>query len=120
MVGVDISEKLLQMARDYEVSSPLGIEYIHDDAGRLSKLPDSSFDGVVCHWSLVTGHWSLVTGHWSLVTGQHSRFGILPSSRGSHPTFPRLVRILHASPMLSTARFRLTTRSRRESRAPAT
>ncbi len=53
VVGVDISEKLLEIARGYETESPLGVQYVHDDAARLSKLADSDFDGVVCNWSLV-------------------------------------------------------------------
>ena len=53
VLGVDISEKLLRIARGYEIASPLSVDYVHDDAGKLSKLSDSDFDGVVCNWSLV-------------------------------------------------------------------
>jgi len=53
VVGVDISKKLIDMARGYETESALGVEYAHDDAGQLSKLADSDFDGVVCNYLLV-------------------------------------------------------------------
>ena len=53
VVGVDISEKLLQIAERDELADPLGIEYLNDDASELSKLADSNFDGVVCNWSLL-------------------------------------------------------------------
>ena len=53
VVGVDISQKLLQIAELEEAAKPLGIEYLNDDACELSKLPDNDFDGVICNWSLL-------------------------------------------------------------------
>ena len=53
VVGVDISEKLLQIAERDEATDPLGIEYVNDDASELSGLADGAFDGVVCNWSLL-------------------------------------------------------------------
>jgi len=53
VVGVDISERLLEIARRDEEEESLGITYVQDDAQRLGRLSDHSFDGVVCTWSLV-------------------------------------------------------------------
>ena len=53
VVGVDISERLLEFAKKDEEAEPLGIRYIQDDAQHLDTLPDQSFDGVVCTWSLI-------------------------------------------------------------------
>ena len=47
VVGVDISERLLEIARREEESEPSGITYVRDDAHHLTGLPDQSFDGVV-------------------------------------------------------------------------
>jgi ubiquinone/menaquinone biosynthesis C-methylase UbiE len=49
MTGVDISLKLLEIARGYEQRAPLGIEYIQDDAQVLTALGDAQFDGTVCN-----------------------------------------------------------------------
>lgn len=53
VVGVDISGKLLDLARRYEREEPLGISYLIDDARILGGLPDAGFDGVVCNMSLM-------------------------------------------------------------------
>ena len=53
VVGTDISDRLLQIAKREEEAEPLGIAYVRDDAQRLAKLSDHSFDGVVCTWSLL-------------------------------------------------------------------
>ena len=53
VVGVDISQQLLQIAERDEHAEPLGIEYINDDASEISKLDDATFDGVACNWSLL-------------------------------------------------------------------
>ena len=52
VVGVDISERLLETARRYERQEPLGVSYLLDDARALDCLEDASFDGVVCNMSL--------------------------------------------------------------------
>lgn len=52
VVGVDVSAKLLAIARRYEDEIPLGIGYQQDDAQTLATLPDMSFDGVVCNMAL--------------------------------------------------------------------
>ena len=51
VTGVDVSVNLLAHAR--RQSTGMGIEFIHDDAERLSSLRDDSFDIVVCHMSLM-------------------------------------------------------------------
>ncbi|MDP6452183.1 MAG: class I SAM-dependent methyltransferase [SAR202 cluster bacterium] len=53
VVGVDISEKMLDIARRYESENSLGVTYIQDNAHELSNIPDESFDGVVCVWALM-------------------------------------------------------------------
>jgi ubiquinone/menaquinone biosynthesis C-methylase UbiE len=53
VVGVDLSEKLLAIARRHEKAEPRGIEYRRADARTLDGLEDASFNGVVCHMSLM-------------------------------------------------------------------
>ncbi|TCN41891.1 methyltransferase family protein [Kribbella orskensis] len=53
VVGIDASESLLAHARRFEQETPRGIEYVHGDAHDLRRLPDASFDGVVCHMALM-------------------------------------------------------------------
>lgn len=48
VVGVDLSEPLLQIARDIEAKSPLGIEYVHAD---ITSAPDlGELDLVTAVW----------------------------------------------------------------------
>ncbi|GAB2644388.1 class I SAM-dependent methyltransferase [Kribbella swartbergensis] len=53
VTGVDLSEKLLERARQHEETEPLGISYRHGDAHTLDGLATDSFDGVVCYMSLM-------------------------------------------------------------------
>jgi ubiquinone/menaquinone biosynthesis C-methylase UbiE len=53
VVGVDNSNKLLQIARHEEVTAPLGISYVLDDAQCLARFPAGGFDGVVCNMALM-------------------------------------------------------------------
>lgn len=53
VVGVDISEKLLEVARRDEEIEPSGIIYVQDDAQSLTSLRDATFDGVVCNLALM-------------------------------------------------------------------
>lgn len=53
VVGVDISEKLLNIARCEEKAEPQGITYVQDDAQCLPSLPDARFDGVLCNMALM-------------------------------------------------------------------
>lgn len=57
VVGVDISRKLLEIARREEETDPLGIRYRHADAQALPPLGEDPFlepfDGVPCHLALM-------------------------------------------------------------------
>lgn len=53
VLGVDVSEKLLDLARGYELDEPRGVEYERGDAQSLDAVPDGAFDGVVCNMSLM-------------------------------------------------------------------
>ena len=51
--GVDLSSKLLAIAREEERREPLGIVYVHEDARSLSSFSDALFDGVLCNLALM-------------------------------------------------------------------
>ena len=51
--GVDISEKMLRIARRYEQEEPLGIVYLLDDTQTLGRLESAAFDGIVCNMALM-------------------------------------------------------------------
>ncbi len=53
VVGVDLSTRLLDIARRYEDAEPLGIAYLHDDAQTLQAVEDAAFDGVACNMALM-------------------------------------------------------------------
>jgi len=53
VVGIDLSAKLLAIARQEEATNPLGITYQVDDAETLATLAGNAFDGVVCHLALM-------------------------------------------------------------------
>lgn len=53
VVGVDISQKLLEIARREEEAEPLGILYHHADAQALPPLGAEPFDGVLCSLALM-------------------------------------------------------------------
>lgn len=53
VTGVDLSEKLLSIARRYEDREPLGVVYLHDDAESLAQLETGTFDGAVCIMALM-------------------------------------------------------------------
>lgn len=53
VIGVDISIRLLEIARREEEANPQGIIYYHDDAQTLSSLSDAQFDGAFCHFALM-------------------------------------------------------------------
>lgn len=53
VTGVDISERMLARARQYEAEQRLGIAYVLDDAQTLSTVDDASFDGATCCMGLI-------------------------------------------------------------------
>ncbi len=54
VVGIDISEKMIELARWYEVREPLGIEYRIEDARATG--PQLDFDLSISNWLLVYAH----------------------------------------------------------------
>lgn len=54
VVGVDISERMIELARAQEAAAPLGIDYRVDDARTL--VPQQDFDLAVSAWLLVYAH----------------------------------------------------------------
>jgi ubiquinone/menaquinone biosynthesis C-methylase UbiE len=53
VTGVDLAEKMLEVARRHEEVEPLGIRYLEDDAHTLATLPDAVFDGATCSMGLM-------------------------------------------------------------------
>lgn len=53
VVGIDLSGKLLAIARRYERAAPRGVVYLRDDAQVLGAVRDAAFDGVICHMALM-------------------------------------------------------------------
>lgn len=53
VVGVDVSAKLLEIARRHEEATPRGIEYAQADARSLDGVADATFDGVLCFMALM-------------------------------------------------------------------
>jgi ubiquinone/menaquinone biosynthesis C-methylase UbiE len=53
VVGIDLSAKLLEIARRQEEAEPRGIQYLQADARTLHGVADRAFDGVLCHMALM-------------------------------------------------------------------
>lgn len=53
VVGVDLSAKMLEIARREEETERLGITYLQDNANTLTALADTTYDGVLCNLSLM-------------------------------------------------------------------
>lgn len=53
VTGIDVSARLLEIARENERVEPLGIDYREDDAQALASVADGVFDGVACHLALM-------------------------------------------------------------------
>ncbi|EFH88125.1 class I SAM-dependent methyltransferase [Ktedonobacter racemifer] len=53
IIGIDLSEKLLTIARRQEENNPRGIEYVQADAQNLDEQVLGLFDGVVCFMALM-------------------------------------------------------------------
>lgn len=88
VIGVDLSERLIQIAERREAESPLGASYLVGDvsaADRLSRLSDQPFDAVACNMALTDFEdlgGSLSTVNKLLGPGGTFVFSIL------HPCFP--------------------------------
>lgn len=53
VVGVDVSAKMLEIARRYEAAEPRGIAYVRADIERPDAPDVGTFDGVVCNMALM-------------------------------------------------------------------
>lgn len=53
VTGVDISARLLEIARRREAAEPRGVVYVQDDAQTLVTIPDATFDGMTCRLALM-------------------------------------------------------------------
>lgn len=53
VTGIDLSSKLLAIARRYEEVTPHGVAYLRDDAQTLGAVREAVFDGIVCHMALM-------------------------------------------------------------------
>ncbi len=53
VVGIDLSAKLLEIARRHEAAEQRGIAYLQADARSLDGVADGTFDGVACHMALM-------------------------------------------------------------------
>src|SRR5260370_40092714 len=53
VTGVDLSRRLLEIARQEERAAPLGITYQRDDAHELTTLPVAGFDALACNLALM-------------------------------------------------------------------
>jgi 2-polyprenyl-3-methyl-5-hydroxy-6-metoxy-1,4-benzoquinol methylase len=53
VVGIDLSAKLLEIARRHEQAMPRGIEYVQADAQSLDGETLGAFDGVLCFMALM-------------------------------------------------------------------
>ncbi|SRR6266700_4664305 len=53
VTGIDLADRLLTLARQYEEQEPQGIAYQQDDAQSAFSLPNSTFEGVVCVLALM-------------------------------------------------------------------
>lgn len=53
VVGIDLSGKLLAIARRYGQAAPRGVTYLRDNAQALHAVRDAAFDGVICHMALM-------------------------------------------------------------------
>jgi SAM-dependent methyltransferase len=55
MTGVDISERMIDLAREAERAQPLGIRYERTSYADLTRFADASFDAVVSFMALMDG-----------------------------------------------------------------
>jgi SAM-dependent methyltransferase len=55
MMGVDLSERMIALAREEERREPLGIRYLRTSYADLAQLADASFDVVVSFMAMMDG-----------------------------------------------------------------
>jgi SAM-dependent methyltransferase len=55
MTGVDLSERMIALAREEERREPLGIDYVRTSYTDLGAFDDASFDAVVAFMSMMDG-----------------------------------------------------------------
>ena len=55
MTGVDISERMIDLAREAERDEPLGIRYVHTSYAELGAFAEGDFDAVVSFMALMDG-----------------------------------------------------------------
>ncbi len=53
VVGIDLSARLLAIARHHEIADPRGIEYMQADVQNLEVIAEHTFDGVLCVMALM-------------------------------------------------------------------
>lgn len=98
VVGIDISAKLLEIARRHEAAEPRGIEYHLTDAQTLDGFTDDAFDGVVCFMALMdipdlpatlqAVERVLKPGGWFVFVIIHPCYNPAPSGEMMTPTGP--------------------------------
>jgi len=52
VIGIDISDNLINAAREEEQKHPLGVKYFVADAAKLAMLDSKSFDVAFCYMAL--------------------------------------------------------------------
>lgn len=90
VTGIDLADRLLVLARQYEEQEPQGIIYQQDDAQSAFSLSNGTFEGVVCVLSLMdipdpqavfqTSRRILKPGGWLIFAITHPCFE-LPQAR---------------------------------------
>jgi ubiquinone/menaquinone biosynthesis C-methylase UbiE len=94
VVAVDISAKLLEIARGHDAAESRGIHYLHADVQHPDTLAGEAFDGVICYMALMdipdleatlrTVSRILRPGGWFVFTIIHPCYNPAPS--GEQPT----------------------------------
>jgi len=89
VVGVDFSERLIELARQLETKEKLGITYYVSDVANMEKLPTNHFDLVTCFMSLQDiEHYEEAISEVARVLKENGRFIFsIP-----HPCFERIVK----------------------------
>ena len=89
VVGVDFSERLIELARQLETKERLGITYHVSDAADMERLPTNHFDLVACFMALQDiEHYEEAISEVARVLKENGRFIFsIP-----HPCFERIVK----------------------------